>query len=72
MALLFVPEQWRRRQRKKLLQPVLDVVVAAQGEEDPEDLVDGQRQAVDVVLVAVELGLKRGRDKVQLGILGEL
>ncbi len=33
--------------------------MTAQGEEDAEDLIDGESQAVDVVLMPVKLGLRK-------------
>lgn len=43
---------------QKLFKPVFDVIVAGGGEEDAENLVDRQGQAVNIVLMAVKLGLK--------------
>jgi len=42
---------------QKLLEPVFSVVVAAEGEEAAQQLVHRHRQAVDVVRVALKLGL---------------
>ena len=56
-ALLAQPQQAGGGEGQELLQAVLDVVAAADGEHGAEDLVHGQRQRVDVVLVAVELRL---------------
>ena len=57
-ALLRQPQQGGRGQGEELLQAVLDVVSAADGEHGTEYLVHRQRQGVDVVLVAVELRLQ--------------
>ena len=56
-ALLAQPQEAGGGEGQELLQSVLDVVVAADGEEAAEELVDGRGEAVDVVAVTLQLGL---------------
>ena len=56
-ALLAQPQQAGGGESQELLQSVLDIVVAADGEEAAEELVDGRGETVDVVAVALQLGL---------------
>ena len=58
-AILRQAEERGAGEGEELLESVLNVVAAADGEEDAESLVYGRGQAVDVVLMAVELGLER-------------
>ena len=57
--LLGQSQEGGRRKGQELFQPVLNVVVSRRGEKNSKDLVHGKGQAVNVVLVAVQLGLKK-------------
>ena len=68
-ALLRQPQQGGRGQGEELLQAILYVIAAADGEHGTKYLVHRQRQSVDVVLVAVELRLSSVRARMSLQYL---
>ena len=57
VGLLSQPQEARRGQCQELLEPVLEIVAAAEAEQDAKDLVDGDGQAVDIVGMGVQLNL---------------
>ena len=63
LALLGQSQEAAGGQGQELFQSVLDVVVAAEAEEDAEDLIDGEGEAVDIVLMTGQLGLKLIKEK---------